>query len=445
MIFMVWTYHYVEKPLPLLKNLPLSLKPGGTVVLVEPKPGIHSHEGQDQGISIERMRSDAEQAGFKLVRTEEYLEEDFIFILELNVLPVTFTQSSQIFPPADTNYVGLGDFDGDGDLDAVFTNQAQHHSQILINNGKGYFTDSGQKLTPQGHGAGIGDLDNDGDLDLFITCAGWTDENRISHKRPSKVYLNDGHGHFKDSGLALGDNELSGNGINLIDIDADGDLDAHIYYYAVTENPYYHIIYINDGRGRFQTSDIILPQGSLPCWGDLNNDGFIDVFLMEWEKGLRALKNDGKGRFLECWQLPDTGILYGDAALGDLDNDGDLDAIVGNRQGTPDKPTCVYLNDGAGRFKDSGQILNPTKSPDLCLADLNGDGFLDVYVGNFRAPNEIWLNNRKGQFIDTGIRMCGDEPTAKISIADIDGDGDPDIFVPFYGDGSNSIWFNDRR
>ncbi len=444
MIFMVWTYHYVAQPLPLLKNLPKSLKPGGTVVLVEPKPGL-VYEGQDHGISPERMRRDAEQAGFKLVRTEKYLEEDFIFILHLSVQPVTFTQSPQIFPPADTNHVGLGDFDGDGDLDAVFTNQAEHHSQILINNGKGYFTDSGQKLTPQGHGAGIGDLDNDGDLDLFITCAGWTDKDRISHKRPSKVYLNDGLGHFIDSGLDLGDTDSSGNGINLIDIDADGDLDAHIYYYTVTENPFYHLIYINDGKGRFKTSDIILPKGSLLFWGDLDKDGFVDVFLMEWEKGLRALKNDGKGKFSECWQLPDTDILYGDAALGDLDKDGDLDVIVGNREGTSEKPTYVYLNDGTGRFKNSGQILNPTKNPDLCLADLNGDGFLDVYISNFRAPNEVWLNNRKGQFIDTGLRMCGDDPTAKISIGDLDGDGDPDVFVSFYGDGSNSIWLNDRN
>lgn len=83
MIFMVWVYHHVEQPLPLLKNLPKSLKPGGTVVLVEPKPGL-VYEGQDHGISPERMRRDAEQAGFKLVRTEKYLEEDFIFILHLN-------------------------------------------------------------------------------------------------------------------------------------------------------------------------------------------------------------------------------------------------------------------------------------------------------------------------------------------------------------------------
>lgn len=104
MIFMVWTYHYVEKPLPLLKNLPQYIKPGGTVVLVEPKPELYFHDGKDEGISIDRMHSDAEQAGFKLVRTEEYLQEDYIFVLELNVLPVSFTQSSQTFPPADTNF-----------------------------------------------------------------------------------------------------------------------------------------------------------------------------------------------------------------------------------------------------------------------------------------------------------------------------------------------------
>lgn len=136
MIFMVWTYHYVEKPLPLLKNLPQYIKPDGTVVLVEPKPGLFFHDGQDEGISIERMHRDAEQAGFKLVRTEKYLEEDFIFILELSVLPVTFTQSPQTFPPADTNYIGVGDFDGDGDPDVFIPFYGDGSNSIWFNDRK---------------------------------------------------------------------------------------------------------------------------------------------------------------------------------------------------------------------------------------------------------------------------------------------------------------------
>jgi ankyrin repeat protein/SAM-dependent methyltransferase len=82
MIFMVWVYHYVEQPLPLLKNLPQSLRPGGTVVLVEPKPGL-VYEGQDHGISPERMRRDAAEAGFDLIRIEDFLSEDLIFVLKI--------------------------------------------------------------------------------------------------------------------------------------------------------------------------------------------------------------------------------------------------------------------------------------------------------------------------------------------------------------------------
>ena len=82
MIFMVWVYHYVEQPLPLLKNLPQSLKPGGKVVLVEPKPGL-VYEGQDHGISPERMRRDAAEAGLDIVRIDDFLPEDLIFVLKI--------------------------------------------------------------------------------------------------------------------------------------------------------------------------------------------------------------------------------------------------------------------------------------------------------------------------------------------------------------------------
>ena len=356
--------------------------------------------------------------------------------------PVMFTRSPQIFTPAATNQIGLGDLDSDGDLDAVFSNQGRNYSQVYLNDGTGHFTDSGQKLTQQGHGVGIGDLDSDGDLDLFITCAGWSDEKRIRHQRPSKIYLNNGHGIFKDTGQDLGDTKPSGNGITLVDIDADGDLDAHIFYYKVSGTPYYHLIYLNNGMGRFQRSEIKLPEGSYPFWCDLNGDGFADVFLLEWGKGLRVMMNDGKTHFIDRWQIPDTTIQYGDAALGDFDSDGDLDAIVANGGGTRDDSTRVFFNDGTGNFTDSGQKLNPTKWAGICLGDLNGDGTIDAYVNNYMGANEVWLNNGKGYFIDSGLRMCENETNGMGSIGDLDGDGDLDVFVAFYGDGSNSIWIN---
>jgi ubiquinone/menaquinone biosynthesis C-methylase UbiE len=82
MVIMVWTYHFLDQPITMLKKLLPTLKPGGTIVLVEPDP-IRGPGGSDHGISPERMRRDAEQAGFELVRIEDFLPEDLIFILRI--------------------------------------------------------------------------------------------------------------------------------------------------------------------------------------------------------------------------------------------------------------------------------------------------------------------------------------------------------------------------
>jgi len=82
MVFMVWTYHYLDQPVALLKNLLPALKPGATVVLVEPDPA-RGPGGSDHGVSPERMSKEAAKAGFELVQTETFLPEDLIFILRI--------------------------------------------------------------------------------------------------------------------------------------------------------------------------------------------------------------------------------------------------------------------------------------------------------------------------------------------------------------------------
>jgi ubiquinone/menaquinone biosynthesis C-methylase UbiE len=82
MVFMVWTYHYFDQPLAMLKNLIPALKPGGTMVLVEPDP-VRGPGGEDHGISPERMRRDAAEAGLEIVRIDDFLPEDLIFILKI--------------------------------------------------------------------------------------------------------------------------------------------------------------------------------------------------------------------------------------------------------------------------------------------------------------------------------------------------------------------------
>ena len=81
---------------------------------------------------------------------------------------LSLNKSNQVFDPLWTYQIALGDFDDDGDLDAIFSNMGENGSTVWLNDGKRYFIDSGQKLTNWGHGVGAEDLNIDGDLDIFV-------------------------------------------------------------------------------------------------------------------------------------------------------------------------------------------------------------------------------------------------------------------------------------
>jgi len=83
MAFMVATYHWFDQPVAMLKSLRPALKAGATVVLVEPDP-VRGPGGPDHGVSVERMRREASEAGFELVRTETFLPEDLFFVLRVS-------------------------------------------------------------------------------------------------------------------------------------------------------------------------------------------------------------------------------------------------------------------------------------------------------------------------------------------------------------------------
>jgi hypothetical protein len=358
-----------------------------------------------------------------------------------------FENRPQSFGRTETFQVGLGDLDGDGDLDAVFANMAANDSQVWFNDGGvqggtlGQFVDSGQRLTQQGHGVDLGDLDSDGDLDIFMTCAhfgsggGWS-------KRPSRVYLNDGQGTFEDSGQDLGDAELSGNGVNLIDLDGDGDLDAHVVYYEVGGMA--DKVYLNDGTGRFTDSGLALTEEEI-AWGDLDADGDVDIFAKAYGTGYRVLLNDGTGQFVTGWQMEDGQTIIGDLALADLDGDGDLDALVANGFRLEGRyPTRLLWNDGTGQFADSGQELNETVGARFAVGDLDRDGYLDVFVSNAdHRPGEAWLNDGTGHFVDSRLRL--ESPSRLLatwpSLGDLDGDGDLDLFQTGF-EGKAEVWFN---
>jgi len=83
MVFMILTYHHLAKPVALLKNLIPCLKPGATVVVVDPDPEKDKDRWGRESTSEEKMRKEAGEAGLELVRVETFLERDNIFILRL--------------------------------------------------------------------------------------------------------------------------------------------------------------------------------------------------------------------------------------------------------------------------------------------------------------------------------------------------------------------------
>ena len=342
-----------------------------------------------------------------------------------------FQPSPQQLGIPETFQAGLGDLDGDGDLDMVLANPMRNPAQVWLNDGRGSFVDSGQQLTQFGHGVALADFDADSDLDAFITCH--------QSSLPSQVYLNDGMGVFTGSGQAFDDARWSGVEVHLLDLNGDGHLDVHVAYYSDAGVPDH--IYLNDGQAVFSDSGLALEEDTI-AWGDLDGDGDMDYFGKFWGEGYVVRLNNGTGGFSDGWQMADPLVTLGGVGLADFDADGDLDALVLNGfRETGSQPGRLFWNDGSGQFSDSGQLLNETMGADLAVGDLDLDGDLDAVIANMDHPNEVWLY-QNGSFIDSSLRLGQDDEMSSMPmLGDLDGDGDLDIVFGRFNGGAE-IWFN---
>ncbi len=328
-----------------------------------------------------------------------------------------------------TFQIGLGDLDGDGDLDAVFANM-HAESEVWLNDGSGRFTDSGERLGAEAHGVGVGDLDGDGDLDLLIT--------RASSSAASSVYFNDGSGRFAAADGDLNDRSHAGNSVSLFDLEGDGDLDAAIYYARR-----YEIVYVNDGGGQFEALGSPVP--GMAAWGDIDGDGDVDAVVQRFGGGYLILRYAGEGIFEQGGLVPGSSEFGppGSAVLGDIDNDGDLDLVDADGGLSPDSPLTTLRNDGHGSFTFVANERFLTGLGRTVLADINGDGALDVFVTWLERPDAVGLNDGTGSFIDSGIRLGNGDLEGISAVGDLDGDGDLDIFVARYGQGGpNPVLLN---
>jgi hypothetical protein len=149
----------------------------------------------------------------------------------------------------------------------------------------------------------------------------------------------------------------------------------------------------------------------------------------------RTAVGGGSGLFTDSGQS--LGSASSNAvALGDLDGDGDLDAFVGNFGASR-----VWLSNGVGIFSDSGQGLSGWTQA-VALGDLDSDGDLDAFVANsWGQANKIWLNDGGGNFSDSG-QSLGEANSWAAALGDVDGDGDLDAFIGNY-QSANKVWLNE--
>ena len=287
------------------------------------------------------------------------------------------------------------DYDRDGDLD-LYVGGEIAPSQLLRNEGDGTFTDVAEEAAVLNHrltkGVAWGDYDEDGDPDLYVSNLGGA----------NRLYRNDGEDRFTDVAAELGVS-LHGDGYNghtfacwFFDYDNDGDLDLFVcgfgtglagfaqdYLREPSPGEPLHVLRNDGGSFTPVAEELGLRRVHLPMganYGDVDNDGWLDVYLGTGKPGYEYLvpnalyKNLGGERFVDVTSVARVGHLqkgHG-VAFGDVDNDGDQDlmaqmggfypddgfhnAFFENRGPTGGWVTLVLRGRGANRFAVGARV-----------------------------------------------------------------------------------------
>ncbi|HZF12898.1 MAG TPA: CRTAC1 family protein [Thermoanaerobaculia bacterium] len=394
--------------------------------------------------------------------------------------------------------VVLFDYDGDGDLDVLFVDSGAlpgyqgeaPKTRLFRNDGNGRFVDvtdrSGIKVKAYGMGGTAGDVDGDGNLDLYISAFG-----------PDQLFHNNGDGTFTDvtAKAGLGDPRWS-TAAAFADYDKDGHLDLYVANYVafdVEHNRYcgnrekgiqgyctpeaYEgetgILYHNRGDGTFEDVTQKAGLGAAKgaglgaVWGDIDNDGWPDLYVANDRSPNFLFRNRGNGSFEDVSLTSGTGYSPQGLAEGsmgvdisDYDNDGLLDIVVANFELETD---ALYKNLGGGTFTDArypSGIAEPSLlylKFGIAFADLDQDGDLDLVVANghvqdhpeafngvkpFAQKNQLFENLGNGRFREvTDSGVDAERVHRGLAVGDLDGDGDLDLVIAALNDKAE-VWEN---
>lgn len=260
--------------------------------------------------------------------------------------------------------MSIGDVDGDGNEDVFIGGAKNQSASIYLHKTNGLIKVSKQEALEADNfyedtASSFFDADNDGDLDLLVGSGGNQTGEEKSYR--IRLYLNDGKGQFTPSDHSISSNFKNISVIRPHDFDSDGDIDVFVGsrsvvgVYGLDPN---HLFLENNGDGTFSDATerlaYDLKKGGMitgAVWADIDNDQKMDLITVSEWGSPRVYKNSGRRLSFMPTSLDSLNGWWNVVESADLDNDGDMDLILGNQglntlyKAEKDKPMKLWVND----------------------------------------------------------------------------------------------------